>query len=390
MTLTPEQVKEVALKTAEAMEEKRTAAAAEANRKGIHGDAPVAAPTKEAMAKLMFDIRNMALPQEVRELAKITDNFALTKKWLAALAKQRAGDPTAMVEVQAQIRAMSEGTAGAGGYLVPEEFSTLVITKKSALAKMRKYATVIPMTTDKLHVPYDDANAAPTWEAENSTQTPSNATFAEIVLTPYKLKVMSVTSNELLADANVSIINYLANQFARIMAAEEDKQFFTGNGSSKPTGLRQLAVTSLTQASTSLAFSDILRLFMALPEQYRANGSFCTSPTGIQLLMGLVDDQNRPIFMPSWEAGKPPTLFGRPLIEVADWPTNLTVGSATNTTEIWFGDLSTYVIGDRQGIEMSMSTDRYFENDQTAIKAILRVDGEGTLLEAHRVLKSVK
>ena len=392
MTLNETQVAEIATKTAEAMKAKEAAAAAEANRKGVFGDAPVGAPTKEAISKLMFEIRSMALPREVRELAKVTDNFALTKQWLRALAQQRQGNPEAMSKVQAQIRAMGESTnSGAdGGYLVPEEFSTLVITKKSAIAKMRKFATVIPMVTDKLHVPYDNNNTAPTWESENSNPTPSDASFAEITLTPYKLKVLSVVSNELLADANVSIINYLAEQFARTMAAEEDKQFFTGNGSSKPTGLRSLSVTSVTQAGASLAYSDVLKLFMALPEQYRANATFATSPTGIQLLMGLVDDQHRPIFMPSWEAGKPATLFGRPLIEVADWPTNLTVGSASNTTEIWFGDLSTYVVGDRQALEMSISTERYFEYDQTALKAILRVDGKGTLTDAHRVLVSVK
>lgn len=390
MTLNETQVKEIAEKTAAAVKANADSAAAEASRKGVFGGEPVAAPTKESLAKLMFEIRSMALPKEVRELAKTTDNFALTKSWLRALAQQRAGNVEPMGKVQAQLRAMSEGTAGDGGYLVPEEFSTLVIIKKQAIAKMRKFASVIPMVTDKLHVPYDNANTAPTWESENSNPTPSNATFSEITLTPYKLKVLSVASNELLADANVSIINYLADQFARIMAAEEDKQFFTGNGSSKPTGLRSLSVTSVTQAGASLAYSDVLKLFMALPEQYRANACFCTSPTGIQLLMGLVDSQNRPIFMPSWEAGKPATLFGRPLLEVADWPTNLTVGSASNTTELWFGDLSTYVIGDRQAIEMSLSTDRYFEYDQTAIKAILRVDGKGTLTDAHRVLVSVK
>lgn len=390
MTLNETQVAEIATKTAEAMKAKEVAAAAEASRKGVHGDAPVAAPTKEAMAKLMFEIRNMALPKEVRELAKITDNFALTKKWLSAFAQQRQGNPHPMAAVQTEIRAMSEGTAGDGGYLVPEEFSTLIIQKKSAIAKMRNYATVIPMVTDKLHVPYDNANVTPSWEAENNATTPSNATFSEITLTPWKLKVLSVASNELLADANVSIINYLAGQFARVLAAEEDKQFFTGNGSSKPTGLRSLSVTTVTQAGAALAYLDVVKLFMALPEQYRMNAQFVTSPTGIQLLMGLVDDNHRPIFMPSWEAGKPATLFGRPLIEDPNWPTNLTVGSATNTTEIWFGDLSTYVIGDRQSLEMTISTERYFDADQTAMKAILRVDGKGTLTEAHRKLISVK
>jgi len=239
-----------------------------------------------------------------------------------------------------------------------------------------------------LHVPYDNANASVSWGSEAGEITESNPTFSEAVLTPYKLKVLSVASNELMADANIQIINYLADQYARLMAAEEDKQFFTGNGSSKPTGIRTITPGSTAaQAGASLAYSDVLGCYMNLPEQYRVNGVWFMSPTAIQKIMGLLDDYGRPIFTPSYEIGKPARLMGLPLLEVKDMPTNL--GTHSNTTEIWLGDLSTYVIGDRQDLQLAISDQRYFEYDKTAVRAISRIDGEPTLTEAFSAITGV-
>lgn len=379
MNLSAEQVEIIATKTAEAVKAKAD------SRKSIFGDGKEKSPSA-----VFAEIRNMVVPQEVREMAKVTNNFEMTRKWLNAVRLART-DMRPLAEIQSEIRAMSEGTAADGGYLVPEEFSTLIIQKKTAIAKMRRFATVIPMSTDKLHVPMDLVNASVGWEAENHETAASNPTFTEVVLTPFKLKALSVASMELLRDANVQVINYLADQFARKLAEAEDKAYWVGGGTTEPTGLRSLSVTSVTQASTALAYSDLLNLFMALPEQYRGTAAFVTGPKGVQLLMGLVDDNHRPIFMPSYEAGKPATLFGRPLIEVADWPTNLTVGSVTNTTDIFFVDLATsYIIGDRQGIEMAISTERWFEYDQVGMKAILRADGRPALADSARKLISVK
>ncbi len=381
MNLTKEKQAEIA----DGIVEKIRAKQAEESRKPIHADAPSKAKIKDLKNRIML----ATLPEYVRELASESDNFEKTREFLRALKDQGQNNHEPMMRLQKELRAMSEGTAGSGGYLVPEEFAQLVITKKSAIAKMRKYATVIPTVRDSLHVPYDNANASVSWEAENSTPTPSNPTFSEAALTPYKLKVLSVTSNELLADANIQVINYLADQFARLMAAEEDKQFFTGNGSSKPTGVRTMTPDqTVAQAGATLAYSDILDCFMNLPEQYRNVAQWFTSPTGVQLIMGLVDSNGRPIFMPSYEVGKPGMLFGRPLLEVADFPTNL--GTHSNTTELWIGDLSTYVIADRQDFQLAVSTERYFENDQTAIKATQRVDGEYTLTAAFSALTGVK
>ena len=65
----------------------------------------------------------------------------------------------------------------------------------------------------------------------------------------------------------------------------------------------------------------------------------------------------------------PVTIFGRPLIVSEKAKTVGTQG------DLAFVDLSYYLIGDRQMMTMSSSTDWKFGNDQTAYRIIQRVDG---------------
>lgn len=385
--MTKEQIAEAATKAAEIAKAKQ----AEASRKGIFGGDDKA-PQKKDLDKLYAQIRNMPLSKEVRELAGLSNDFEMTKKWMSAIAShKKMGDRSKLDAVQTEIRSMVEGTDSAGGYLVPTEFAALIMLKKVAITKMRRFASVIPMNSDTLSLPVESTYATATWEDEDTESTETDAVLANVDLVAYKLKALMKVTEELLDDANVSVIEWLAGQLAKVIATEEDKQFFTGNGTKKPTGLRSLSgVTSVTQASTSLAYGDALSLYMALPEQYRMTGTFVTSANGIKLLMGIVDDNGRPIFMPSFQEGKPATLFGRPIIEVADWPDNLTVGSVTNTTEIWFGDLSYYIVGDRMSLTIDSSDQRYWDADKIALKARIRVDGKGCNAEAFRKLVSVK
>lgn len=378
-------------KLAERVVDSVKARAAKEGRAAIFGEGKVELDGRKVDAvELRKMIETASVSKEAREIAKVSDNFAMTKRWLKAMSAQLGGDPRAMNEVQVELRAMAESTnSGAdGGYVVPQEWAALVMQKKSPIAKMRAYARVIPVSSNAFNVPTDNANVSASWEAESNATSESSPTLSKPQLTPYKLKVLTKVSMELLADANINVIDYLAAQQARIMAAEEDKQFFTGNGSSKPTGLNQASVSSIAQAGASLAYADLAKLLMALPEQYRINACFVMAPSIVALLIGLVDSNGRPIYTPSYEQGKPSLLFGRPLLEVKDFPVNL--GTHSNASEVWIADLSYYVIADRMDLQSFLSQERYFESDEWAIKTITRVDGEFTLAEAAYKLTGVK
>lgn len=378
-------------KIAERVVDAAKAKAKAEGRAAIFGEGKVELDGRKVDAvELRKLIETASVSKEAREIARVSDNFAMTKKWLRAMGAQLNGNPSAMVEVQNELRGMAESTNSGndGGHLVPQEWAALVMQKKSPISKMRAFARVIPVTSNIFNVPTDNANVTASWEAEANATTPVSPTLTKPQLTPFKLKVLTKVSMELLADANINVIDYLAAQQARIMAYEEDKQFFIGDGSSKPTGLNQASVSSIAQAGASLAYTDLTKLLMALPEQYRVNACFVMAPSIVALLIGLVDSQNRPIYTPSYEQGKPSMLFGRPLLEVKDFPVNL--GAHSNASEIWLADLSYYVIADRMDLQSFLSQERYFDSDEWALKTISRVDGKFTLTEAAYKLTGVK
>ena len=73
---------------------------------------------------------------------------------------------------------------------------------------------------------------------------------------------------------------------------------------------------------------------------------------------------------------RPMTILGRPVIFTEKVPALGTTG------DISFVDLSYYLIGDRQQVEVAASDQALFQNDQTAYRIIERVDGRPWLQSA--------
>ena len=86
----------------------------------------------------------------------------------------------------------------------------------------------------------------------------------------------------------------------------------------------------------------------------------------------------------------PATILGRPVLEQNDIPTNL--GAGTDESEVFLGDLSYYLIGDRQSMETETSTEAgdAFVNHQLWMKVVERLDGQLSQTEAFHLLTGVK
>ncbi len=286
-------------------------------------------------------------------------------------------------------KALSEGTAADGGYLVPTDFRLAVQTKRDLVSVIRPRATVFPMGTDKMTVPTDGSSVTLYWKAENTILTESNPTFGGVTLDTNKLTGLSKMSRELFADSAINLMDFLANIYGRAFAKEEDKKFMTGSGTGEPKGLRTYAITSIAQAAATHAADDVLKLYYALPSQYRANATWILNNGTTQVVRLLKDTTGKYIWADGFN-NAPATLLGRPVIEQPDIPSNL--GAGTNESEIYFGDLSYYLIGDRQEMTIESTTQGAgaFEYHQVAVKAIERVDGQLGLTDGFVKMTAVK
>jgi len=175
----------------------------------------------------------------------------------------------------------------------------------------------------------------------------------------------------------------------RALATLEDNQFFkegdgTGNNISA-----FLAGTAYSETTSGiLAFLDVNTMYFNVGQQYRQNGVWLVesgvlekltmlrnSTSGAQFYLGLTEKPGPITDDPSAEG----TLFRRPVYEVP-----FTAGT------IWFGDISSaYIIGDRAGLQASVSDQVRFETDEIVWKITQRFDGQNIDAVASQVATGI-
>lgn len=300
---------------------------------------------------------------------------------------------------QATLKDLSVGTDANGGYLTPLEFAGVLVEKLYKLPVIRPYATRFPMSSDKLEVSTEASTPSVNWTNELATITQSDPTFGSVTLQANELIGISRMSRQLIADAdvNVGIVDWVISRFAEAIGRAEDAAFMAGTGTGQPLGIRGTAgVASVAQVGASLAGDDIINLYYTLPIQYRAKAVFLMHDTRAALVRKLKDTSGRYLWADTFEgngllaSATNPTVLGRPVLIQNDIPTNL--GAGTNESEIWFGDLSFYAIGDREQVFSEVSTQEgtSFEKHRAAVKVGERIDGRATIGEAFAKLTAVK
>ncbi len=84
---------------------------------------------------------------------------------------------------------------------------------------VRANCRIVPMQSDIIHIPAAGGqdNSA-TWTSESGTIINTNVNFRECILNINKLAAIPKVTNELLQDASVAVIQYLAERVAYAFA----------------------------------------------------------------------------------------------------------------------------------------------------------------------------
>jgi len=279
-------------------------------------------------------------------------------------------------EARRVFKALNEGTAADGGYLVPEELKAEIWRILPDYSVMRKLARIIPMSTDSLKLNSLEAKPAAYWTAEYASKTTSSAEFGQIELTPYKLVCLLPVTQELIADANIDIVRFIIELFAEVIGATEDKAYFTGSGTAQPTGLMGSLGTAVNGGG-AINFDHIIDLIHSVPQTIRNSkrAAFVAPNNMIKALRRIKDSNNLYI----WSPGQPDNdmverLYGYRLFEQNDLAHN----------QLVFGDFSYYIIGDRQQLTVMTTLEGgdAWRRDSMEIKTKIRVDGEVILTGA--------
>lgn len=145
----------------------------------------------------------------------------------------------------------SDGTTG-GHFLVPEEFSSDMIVLRERYGIARRLLGRELMLSDTKNIPKRLSGLTAYFVGENSAGTESNMTWNNVMLVAKDLVCLARMSNQLNADAAISIGDTLAGEISYAFANKEDDCAFNGDGTSTYGGIQGIRslLTNIDGAGT--------------------------------------------------------------------------------------------------------------------------------------------
>lgn len=265
-----------------------------------------------------------------------------------------------------------------GGGLIMPHFSQEIVSKLSLTSPLRKLASVITTSSNKVDFVFEDGNFASGWVAETADR--DNATTPKLQhkqIEVHEVYAQPTATQRLIDDSSIDIYNWMLERLADNFSRSEGHAFINGDGDKKPQGILTenkveiIALNEDKKEKKEIGVEDILNMINRLDEYYLADASFIMNRAILSYIQTLKDNSGRFIWQPSYNDTSPQTLFGIPVYCSADMP----IISKENTNKvIALGDFKKgYKIVDRAGI--SVMRDPYTTKPFVKFYATKRVGG---------------
>ena len=298
-------------------------------------------------------------------------------------------------------KAMSAGDPLAGGFLVPQEFSTDVIELLRASGVVRSLNPNIMQMSEGIKIPKITSGSTAAYLGENTNITKSELGTGQIQLSFKKLAALVPISNDLIRKSVPGADGIVRDDVVRSVATREDLAFIRNDGTSgTPKGLKHwIAAANKFNANGTVNLANVtndlgkaVRLLMdaniALTMQQGATAvdqrpGWIFAPRVWQYLFTVQTGLGTYAFRDEMLRG---TLWGWPFRVTSQIPITMLSGADTGgtQTEIYFGAFAHAVIGEALGIIVDASQEAAYHDgsavvatysqDQTVIRVITEHD----------------
>ena len=285
-------------------------------------------------------------------------------------------------------RVMLSTSDTAGGYLIPREIvNTLVPLLYSKTVVKELGATVMsglvgsPVEIPKMTDGVDGSDSA---EGDDLSANAEDLSFGQIQMTPKRATAFVKVSNRMLRAASPSMDAIIRDDITKRIARKVDRNALTGTGSSNlPLGVRNFANRNdyhIVGDNGGEITYDILTEMVSLLEVDDAlEGSLAWlfHPLLRKKLALLLDADDRPLFTWDPSQGQPSSLLlGYKWLTTTNLPTDLTAGSGTALTPLFFCNWADLILGEWGGLMLDASNvaGDAFKYDQTYVRAIHEYD----------------
>lgn len=297
-----------------------------------------------------------------------------------------------------KIRTLQEGTGSAGGFLVDTVSAPdlIELIRDNAVVEKAGARVITFPKGGQLVFKRQAGGATAYWVTEGSSITGSQPSFGQLTLQEKYLGIVVKASNQLIQHATPDIESIIREDMAAVAALAQDLAFLRGSGSSgTPQGILNTAgvkVLWITDDGTSsgngraIKPEDIITLrgmVLKAKKHQQGNVAFIFNTDFETELLKLRADAAAAndkaglfLFGSGLNEGVPTKLAGFPWFVSDQIPSNLTVGSANNCTEIYAGDFSEAIIARGAVAEIlpNQSAETAYLQNETWFRMILGVD----------------
>jgi HK97 family phage major capsid protein len=229
---------------------------------------------------------------------------------------------------------------------------------------------------ENLQIPSLSTYSAGTVFSQGSVIGASDPIFNSFVtLGAFKYAFITQISRELIEDAGVDILAFIADQTGNAMGYSVNSALTVGTGTVEPNGLMtktSLGVTGGTGVTGAFTADNLIDLLYSLDGAARRLPGFGFMMNGASIgkVRKLKDNDGQYLFQPSLALGTPDTLLGYPLYE-----NPAIVDTGLNAKSVAAGHFPSYFVRQVGGIRLDRSDDFAFSSDLVTFRATIRLDG---------------
>ncbi len=257
-------------------------------------------------------------------------------------------------------------------------------TLQKIVEKMEAIGMILPLVTKTnvpggVTVPVSTLVPTAVWVAEGVGSDAQKETIGSVVFAYHKLRCPVSMTFEVANLAYSVFEQALVQNIAKAMVKAKENAIINGTGTNSPTGiLTETATENFEIAATAnITYADLIAIDAALPEEYAETAVWTMSrKTYLNQIVGLVDDNDRPIFaQTTGPDGKPEYyILGRRVVLAGTYIPTFAHSPSADTVFAFLFDYSDYMYNQAK----TMGIKRYTDNatDSEVLVGIELGDGK--------------
>lgn len=288
---------------------------------------------------------------------------AFNKKILEGTGANVGSMTSEEMELAKTFRMEATGQAGAtgakGGYLIPQEFVTPIAEARKEYIALKDLCTVKLVSRMTGVMPKAAAEDGKLLAFdENNAINQSTVDFGQVSFNIKTRGDIIPVSNELLADADVDLVGFVNQRFARKAINSENDDIIK-------------TLDTLTASAITDYKGIIKAINTSLDAAIAADAVIITNQDGFNYLDTLTDTDGKPVLTYSFANFKTTLLRGHKIVYLS----NSAIPTKTNKIPFYVGSLADFAyFFEREGVALAADSSAGFTTNTTYLRALERYD----------------